>query len=518
MAEAIKDTSIQDPYLPVQDPYLIYYQVLSALAFEYPPIDIISIIRENKLNLSLIVPVVGTSILHVISQKTSQVACAIMADILNERLIEADYLESKDPHGFTPILYAVRNQNDLMVEMLLSCEVDLSTPDGQGNTPLHLAVYGGREDYCELLASNGGPVDARNSSGFTPIDIATSNGLVDISSVLRKYLKVDDGDVKLYHSDAAQSAYEKLGDDRGTRYGIYMQDMVQDPPYRKRMKFTLEHIQKIKSLRDRFPNFSSVVDHISQELSLSYLAPTPYVKFKPILMYGVPGVGKTRFAVEVSKILEVPIKTLDGGSLSSGFSLSGVNPTYKDAKPGAIADFLLEEDYVNGIVFLDEIDKLSAREESNQYAPLHKMLVSETASDFVDDFVGIPLNASYLNWISTANDINAIPKSIISRFKTFDIPEPSKEQVGVIITSILNDIAKDPEMAWSEAFDLTLPSSVKDTLSSKPVRELKDIIYHGMAKAASEVVVNNVKRNKKIKLKAEYFDFKKVESKRIGFL
>jgi ATP-dependent Lon protease len=515
MSEDTKDTSNQDPYF-------IYYQVLSALAFEYPPIDIVSIIRENKLDLSLIIPIVDTSILHVISQKTNQVACAMMADIINERLVEADCLESKDAHGFTPILYAVRNQNDLMIEMLLSCEVDLSIPDGQGNTPLHLAVYGSREDYCELLASNGAPVDARNSSGFTPIDIATSNGLVDISSVLNKYLKVDNNDVKLYYADKAQSAYEKLGDDRNSRYGIYMKNMVQDPPYRKRMTFTIEHIQKIKSLQERFPNFSSVIDHITQELSLSYLSPTPYVRFKPILMYGVPGVGKTRFAIEVSKLLEVPIKTLDGGSLSSGFSLSGVNPTYKDAKPGAIADFLLEEEYLNGIIFLDEIDKLSAREESNQYAPLHKVLVSETASDFVDDFVGIPINASYLNWISTANDLDAIPKSIVSRFKTFDIPEPSKEQVGIIITSILSDIDKDPDMPWSEAFDLSLPLSVKDNLSSKPVRELKDIIYHGIAKAASEIVMHNVKgkskRKSKIKLKAEFFDFKKVEGKRIGFL
>lgn len=495
-----------------------YYLVLSALAFEYPPIDIVSIIRDNSLNLSLVVPVVDTTILHTISQKSNQVACTIMVDIMQEKLIEADWLDLKDPHGFTPIHYAVRNQNDYMVDILLQCEVNLTTTDGQGNTPLHLGVYGGRVDYCEALAAHGSPVNVRNASGFTPMDIAGSNGLDEILAVLKKYQTISDDDIKLYNVEDVQQACQRSGDEKGSRYSIYVQDMLAKSPYRKRMQLKEEQLNKIKALKKKFPNFSEVIDHICHEVSLSLISPTSFVSFKPILMFGAPGVGKTRFAIEVSKILNVPIKTLDGGSLSSGFSLSGVNASYKDAKPGAIADFLLDEDYLNGIVFLDEIDKLSAREESNQYAPLHKMLVPETAVDFTDDFLGVSVNASCLNWIATANDLDVIPKSIISRFRTFDIPAPKPEQVKIIIDSILQDMQNNPDFGWAAAFDFTLPNEVYGKLSEQPVRTLKDRLYEGIARAASENVNRKVSDNKKITLEAKYFIDKVEKDKTFGFV
>lgn len=514
MSIELKKTHVNNPDFDYAD----YYFALSLLAFEYPPVDITSILQEKALDLSLIIPVVETTLLHAISQKSNHVACNIMVDIMENGLIEAKWLDMKDPHGFTPIHYAVRNQNDYMVDILLQCEVSLDITDGQGNTPLHLAVYGGRADYTETLAACGSSINARNAAGFTPLDVATSNGMSEIKLILQKYQTISNDDVKLYNVEDAHKAFDYIGDEQNGRHGIYIKDMLNNTPYRKRMRINNEQLDKIKALRYKFPNFNEVISHIVHELSLSLIATNSFVTFKPVLMHGAPGVGKTRFAVEVSKILKVPIKSLDGGSLSSSFSLSGVNASYKDAKPGAIAGFLLEEDYLNGIVFLDEIDKLSSRGESNHYAPLHKMLVPETATDFTDDFLGIAVNASYLNWIATANDVDVIPKSILSRFRLFEIPVPKPDQVKTIIDSILEDMQKNPDFEWSDAFDFNLPSNVYEQLLEQPVRTLKDRLYEGIARAAADNLNRKMDNNKKITLESKYFIEEVKVRRRYGFI
>ena len=73
---------------------------------------------------------------------------------------------------------------------------------------------------------------------------------------------------------------------------------------------------------------------------------------------GPPGVGKTFLAEQAAEALAIPFKRFDMSSFAdhqSQLNLIGLNPGYKDAKPGAITGFV--KDNPHSILLFDEIEK-----------------------------------------------------------------------------------------------------------------------------------------------------------------
>lgn len=78
------------------------------------------------------------------------------------------------------------------------------------------------------------------------------------------------------------------------------------------------------SLRLRFPQFDEVIDfYESTIVSLARLN-LPF-EVSPILLQGYPGLGKTFFASELAKLLELPFKEISLATATSSFALSGSN-------------------------------------------------------------------------------------------------------------------------------------------------------------------------------------------------
>lgn len=492
--------------------------LLAGLTLEYPACDLLGLIREYEINLLKTLPLISMSFLHIIAQKKTETSSALLSDLLVEGLIEPDDLNIKDGNAMFPIHYAVLNDNKYTLDLLLSFDADLTVQDGQGNTPLHHAVYSSNSTIAEMLMQSGSPVDVRNAAGMSVKDIAQLNGLKNILDALSMYEEVSKDDIKLYDPDIVADKLDGIGDDSSSTYGLFLADLEDNSPYRKRMPLEVSVIEELSLLKKKFPNFDVVIDYLCEELSLMAFAEKPFIQFRPVLMHGAPGTGKTRFAREVSKILSLPFYFADGGSLSSGFSIAGINPSYKSAKPGLVCDFLLSNIYCNGILFLDEIDKLGSNSESSQVAPLYTLLTPETSNKFKDEFVSIEMDCSYLNWIATANNINSIPKAIQSRFQLIEVRTPVKSEVEIIIDSILEDIERDKGSSWSKRFDLSLPEGFKDELISCPVRELRNILLKGISKAAIHHLSEYDNPDKKIILKREYFDLKPQGNSSMGFV
>ncbi|MDR1632987.1 MAG: AAA family ATPase [Dysgonamonadaceae bacterium] len=73
---------------------------------------------------------------------------------------------------------------------------------------------------------------------------------------------------------------------------------------------------------------------------------------------GPPGVGKTFLAEQAAEVLAIPFKRFDMSNFSdhqSQLNLIGLNPSYKEAKPGAITGFV--KDNPHSILLFDEIEK-----------------------------------------------------------------------------------------------------------------------------------------------------------------
>ena len=64
---------------------------------------------------------------------------------------------------------------------------------------------------------------------------------------------------------------------------------------------------------------------------------------------------------------------------------------------------------------------------------LYALLDFDTATAFVDEFVAMPINASAIIWIVTANEIEDIPEPIVSRLAVFEVPPPDRAQARHIV-------------------------------------------------------------------------------------
>lgn len=243
-----------------------------------------------------------------------------------------------------------------------------------------------------------------------------------------------------------------------------------------------DQIAIIKSkLNISHPNFKLVTDTIFDNLLLSALSPTKGIHFRPILILGEPGIGKTFYCNRLSSELDVPKIDIDFSTTTSGFVLSGTSSKWGNASVGAICKMLMTEEVINGVVVIDEIEKAgdSPGSGGNPINSLLTLLEPHSAKFFRDEFLDIPIDASHLNYIATANDVSDLPPQIKSRFTIFEVKKPTKEEVVEIARNAYKNILDDLEID-----DIFTPS-----LSEECV---KLVAVEGDARTLKKVITNAI--------------------------
>ena len=258
---------------------------------------------------------------------------------------------------------------------------------------------------------------------------------------------------------------------------------------------------------DIFPNFSEFGNYL-RDLASLYALSDNRVKIPPILFVGPPGIGKTEACLHISKLFGLDFKSFDMATAQSSAFLMGSDSFWSNTQVGQIFEQLCYKNCANPIFLLDEIDKPSAE---NRYDPtnaFYSLLEESTAKIFRDlSIKDIVIDASHINWICTANDIQKIPEPILSRLTIFEIKAPTPAQSRVIAQNIYTKILNS--YSWGYFFEKTMEEDVLDKIVNVPPRLMKKLIFRGLGSAA---------RGGRIKLVIEDFDFKIITAKPIGFI
>lgn len=118
------------------------------------------------------------------------------------------------------------------------------------------------------------------------------------------------------------------------------------------------YLQKIKTILDQeLYGMNKVKEQILLFIHSKLM--NPNVKGCCLGLVGVPGVGKTSIARCLSKILDIPFSQISFGGIHSADFIKGYDYTYVGSKPGEIVRCLSRMKYKNGILFLDEYEKIS---------------------------------------------------------------------------------------------------------------------------------------------------------------
>ena len=131
---------------------------------------------------------------------------------------------------------------------------------------------------------------------------------------------------------------------------------------------------------------------------------------------------------------------------------------------------------------VDEIDKSAADGTYDPLGALYSLLEHDTAAEFIDEFVEIPIDASDVVWIATANDARVIPDPILNRMNVYQIEAPDEAAARRIATVIYREIRTEHD--WGRRFPAEPGAQVLDRMSSLSPREMRRLINKAFGNAS----------------------------------
>jgi ATP-dependent Lon protease len=226
----------------------------------------------------------------------------------------------------------------------------------------------------------------------------------------------------------------------------------------------------MEHLYDELPNFGEVLDDVRRQLALCHDS-TDSLEITPMLLLGPPGIGKTHFAREVAQLLGTGLGFISMSSLTAGWVLSGASSQWKGARPGKVFETLVDGQYANPVMVVDEIDKARGEHAYDPLGALYSLLEHDTAQAFTDEFAEVPIDASQVIWVATANDERAIPEPILNRMNVFEVQAPDRDAARSIALRLYRQIRGQHD--WGRQFEPEPGDSVLERCAALAPREMR---------------------------------------------
>jgi ATP-dependent Lon protease len=238
----------------------------------------------------------------------------------------------------------------------------------------------------------------------------------------------------------------------------------------------------LEKLESDFPNFVEVIDYLRGQFSLSG-SDASVISFDSFLLDGPPGVGKSYFAEELGRRLEVPFRAIRMENAQSNAQLVGSDEFWSSSRAGVIFDTLVQGDVANPLFFLDEIEKAAGDKRFNPISGLYSLLERGTAKSFADlAWPWLELDASHVNWMLASNEAWRLPEPIRSRVRVFSIPPPTAEQSRRIALRMFRQLQREIPVAK----EMRLTCAAVKLIGALPPRIIKKRLKEAVGGAAYE--------------------------------
>lgn len=238
-------------------------------------------------------------------------------------------------------------------------------------------------------------------------------------------LNLDDKSTDVLLKECQKLAKMPFGAQEAAVIRTYL-DMVVDLPWNtsSKDKFTISRVRK--ELDKSHYGLEKIKERIIEELAVKHLSNKNNGQI--ICLVGPPGVGKTSIAQSIAKSIGRQSQRIALGGVRDEAEIRGHRRTYIGSMPGIIISAIQNAGTNNPVLILDEIDKLAADYKGDPTSALLEVLDSEQNNKFVDHYIDIPFDLSKVMFITTANDVSAIPVPLRDRMEIIEINSYTREE------------------------------------------------------------------------------------------
>jgi len=216
-------------------------------------------------------------------------------------------------------------------------------------------------------------------------------------------------------------------------------------------------------------------------------------KGNSIIFSGPQGVGKTELANALAKAINLPFVSMSMGGARDASTLLGHSFCYTGSHPGSFVTALIKMKQLNGVLFLDEFDKIGKSERGQEVSNVLLHATDATQNHaFKDDYMGnnIPIDLSNLFFIYSVNYENQIDSTLLDRIPVIKISgysQSEKQEIAVryLLPKALKNVGmKSGDVSFDEdalkfiitETDKMYSSATKDKNGKSGMRQLKHII------------------------------------------